>query len=152
MPSLVQLQVKHPHFKSVIHRKLNLRETQHFCNIVIKGNTLIWIAVHADLHRQENSHRFYIIEEIANHFDFIVREVLRCLLIAQLQRNVHTNKQKQELIEQNGLLFKAEFNNEVGVTRNNNCTKVVQVCYLIFTYFIMSSSKHTKIAQKKKKK
>ena len=133
MPSLVQLQVKHPHFKTVIHRKLNLRETQHFCNIVIKGNTLILIAVHAD------------------NFDFIVREVLRCPLIAQLQRNMYTDKQKQELIEQNGLLFEAEFNNEVGVTRNNNCTKVVQVCYLYFTYFVMNSSKCTKIAKKKKK-
>ena len=108
MPSLAHLQVKHPHFKTVIHRKPNLRETQHFCNIVIKGNTSIWIAVHADLHRQENSHESYIIEEIADHFDFIVREVLRCPLIAQLQRNVYTDKQKQELIEQNGLLFKAE--------------------------------------------
>ena len=72
MPSLAQLQVKHPHFKTVIHRKLNLRETWHFCNIVTKGNTLIWIAVHADLHGQENLHGSYIIEEIADHFDFIV--------------------------------------------------------------------------------
>ena len=77
MPSLGQLQVKNPHFKTVIHRKPNLREIQHFCNIAIKGNTLIWTAVHADLHRQENSHGSYIIEEIADHFDFIVREVLR---------------------------------------------------------------------------
>ena len=38
--------------------------------------------------------------------------MLRCPLIAQLQRNVYVDKQKQELIEQNGLLFKAEFNNE----------------------------------------
>ena len=98
MPSLAQLQVKHPHFKTVIHRKPNLRETQDFCNIVIKGNTLIQIAVHADLHRQE----------IADHIDCIVREVLRCPLIAQLQRNMYTNKQKQELIEQDGLLFEVE--------------------------------------------
>ena len=92
MPSLAQLQVKHPHFKTVIHRKPNLRETQHFCNIVIKGNTSIWTVVHADLHRQENSHGSYIIEEIADHFDFIVREVLRCPLI-QLKRNIYTDKQ-----------------------------------------------------------
>ena len=106
MPSLAQLQVKHPHFKTVIHRKLNLRETWHFCNIVTKGTLEhMNFAVHADLHRQENSHGSYIIEEIADHFDFIVREVLRCPLIAQLQRNMYTNKQKQELIEQNGLLF-----------------------------------------------
>ena len=114
-----------------------------------QGNTSIWIAVHADLHRQENSHGSYIIKEIADHFDFIVREVLRCPLIVQLQRNVYTDKQKLELIEQNGLLFEAEFNNEVGVTRNNNHTKVVWVCYLIFTYFIMNSSKCTKIAKNK---
>ena len=85
-----------------------MRETWHFFNIVIKGNASIQIAVHADLHRQENSHGSYIIEEIADHFDFIVREVLRCPLIAQLQRNVYTHKQKQELIEQNGLLLEAE--------------------------------------------
>ena len=54
MASLAQLEVKHPHFKTVIHRKANLRETRHFSNIVTKGNTLIWIAVHVDLHRQQN--------------------------------------------------------------------------------------------------
>ena len=40
---------------------------------------------------------------------------------------MYTDKQKQELIEQNGLLFEAEFYNEEGVTRNNNHTKVVQL-------------------------
>ena len=89
---------------------------------------MIQIAVHADLYRQENSHGSYIIEEIADCFDFIVRQVLRCPLIAQLQRNLYTDKKKQELIEQNGLLFETEFNNEVDFTRNNNHTKVVQVC------------------------
>ena len=49
---------------------------------------------------------------------------------------MYVNKQKQELIEQDGLLFEAEFNNELGVTKNKNYTKVVQVCYLIFTYQI----------------
>ena len=114
MPSLVQLQVKHPHFKTVIHRKLNLRETQHFCNIVIKGNTSILIAVHAD------------------NFDFIVREVLRCPLIAQLQRNMYTDKQKQELIEQNGLLFEAELNNEVGLQEITTALKLSRYV----TYFL----------------
>ena len=108
MPSLAQLQVKYLHFKTVIHRKLNLRETLHFSNIVTKGNTSILIAVHVDLHRQDNLHGSYIIDEIADSFDFIVREVLRCPVIHQVQRNVYINKQKQELIEQNGLLFKAE--------------------------------------------
>ena len=121
MASLAQLQVKYPHFKTVVHRKLNLRQIRHFCNIFTKGNTLIWIAVHADLHRQDNLHGSYIIHKIADSINFIVREVL----IAQLQRNVYVDKQKQELIEKNGLLFEAEFNNEVGVTRNKNCTKDV---------------------------
>ena len=94
MPSLVQLQVKHPNFKTVFHRIPNLRETWHFCNIVTKGNTLIQTCVHADLHRQENSHGSYIIDKIADSFDFIVREVLRCPLIVQLQRNVYVDKQK----------------------------------------------------------
>ena len=98
MPSLAQLLVKYPHFESVVHRKLNLRETRHFCNIITKGNTLIQIAVHVDLHRQDNLHESYIIDKIADSFDFIVREVLRCPLVAQLQRNVYVNKQKQELI------------------------------------------------------
>ena len=66
------------------------------------------IAVHTDLHRQESSYGSYIIKEIANRFDSIVRQVLRCPLIAQLQQKVYTGKQKQELIEQNGLLFEAE--------------------------------------------
>ena len=82
--------------------------TLHFCNFVTKGNTLIWIAVHADLYRQENSHGSYIIHEMADSFDFIVREVLRYPVIHQVQRNVYINKQKEELIEQNGLLFQAE--------------------------------------------
>ena len=80
-------------------------------------------------------------------------EVLRCPLIAQVQRKVYIDKKTQGThIEQNGLLFEAEFNNEVGVTRYQNCTKVVQVCYLIFTYFLMNSKKHIKIAKKKKKR
>ena len=124
MPSLAQLQVKYPHFKTVIHRKLSLTETQHFCNIITKRKTSIWIAFHADLHGKENSHGSYIIHEIADSFDFIVMEVLRCPLIAQLQRNMYVNKQKQELIEQNGLLFEAEFNNEVGVIRNKAVLKL----------------------------
>ena len=49
---------------------------------------------------------------------------------------MYVKKQKQELNEQGGLLFEVEFNNKLGVTRNKNCTKVVQVCYLIFTYQI----------------
>ena len=100
MPSIAQLQVKYPHFDSVIHKKLNLREKWHFCNIVTKGNTSIQIAIHADLQRQDNSHGSHIIDEIANRFDFIVREVLRCPVIHQVQRNVYIDKQKQELIEQ----------------------------------------------------
>ena len=99
----------------------------------------------------ENSHGSYIIEEIQDQFDFIMWEVLRCPLIAEVQRKVYIDKQNRELIEQNGLLFEAEFNNEVGVTRYQNHTKVVQVCYLIFTHFFMNSKKCTKIAKKKRK-
>ena len=117
-------------------------------NIITKGYSSIRISVHAEQHRVENSHGPYIIEEISDRFYYIIQEV-RCPLIAEVQRRVYIDKQNKELIEQNGLLFEAEFNNEVGVTRYKNRTKVVQVCYLIFTYFLMNSKKCTKITKKR---
>ena len=91
-----------------------------------------------------------MIEEIQDQFDFIIQEVLRCPLIAQFQRNVYTNKKTRELIEQNELLFEAEFINEVGVTRYQNHTKLVQVCYLIFYIFLNEFQETYQNCKKKK--
>ena len=82
MTSLAYYQQKYLNFKTLIHRKLKWKEAQNFCDIVTTGYTSIQISVHADIHRQENSHGSYIIDEIADRFDYIVQAVLRCLLIA----------------------------------------------------------------------
>ena len=108
---------KYPDFKTVIHRKPKLGEIWNFGDFISNGYSRIQISVHTEQHRVENSHGSYIIEEIKDPFDFIVWEVLRCLLVAEVQRKVYIDKQNRELIEQNELLFEAEFNNEVGVTK-----------------------------------
>ena len=145
LPSLADLKKKYPGFITVIHRKLKSIEAQNFCEIVTKAYTRIRISVYADKHREENSDGSYILEEIGNRFDYIVREVLRCPLITELQRRVYVNKQREELIEQNQLLFEAKFSHEVGVTKHKNHNKVVQVCYLVCTYFIMNSKNIPKL-------
>ena len=57
--------------------------------------------------------------------------MLQCPLVAEIQRNWYVDKLNWELVEQNALLFEAEFTYDVGVTRNKDYTKVVQVFNLI---------------------
>ena len=62
--------------------------------------------------------------------------MLQCPLVAEIQRNWYVDKLNQELVEQKALLLEAEFTNDVGVTRNKDYTKVVQVFYLILYSFL----------------
>ena len=135
MPSLAELQTKYPNFKTVIYRKPKLGETQNFGNIITNGYSSIGISFHL---------------EISDKFYFIMWEVLRCPLIAEVQRKVYINKQNKGLFEQNGLLFEAKFNNEVGVTRYKKMHQSCPGMFLNFYIFLNEFQEMYQNCQKRK--